>query len=51
MAAVHPAERGCWLHSDALFAMSAALRQAISDAQAVWNGTDDAAWELELVVC
>jgi hypothetical protein len=27
------------------------LRQAISDAQAVWNGTDDAAWELELVAC
>jgi hypothetical protein len=27
------------------------LRQAISDAQAVWNGADDAAWELELVAC
>ncbi len=23
------------------------LRQAISDAEAVWNGTDDAAWELD----
>ena len=23
------------------------LRQAISDAEAVWNGTDDASWELE----
>ena len=23
------------------------LRLAISDAEAVWNGTDDAAWELE----
>ena len=23
------------------------LRQAISDAEAVWNGTDDAAWEFE----
>jgi hypothetical protein len=26
-----------------------ALRQAISDAEAVWNGTDDAAWESDPV--
>jgi hypothetical protein len=27
------------------------LRQAISDAESVWNGTDDAAWEAELLPC
>lgn len=26
-----------------------ALRQAISDAEAVWNGTDDAAWDSDTV--
>lgn len=25
-----------------------ALRQAISDAEAVWNGTDDAAWDSDM---